>query len=494
MASPSNRVEGGPAGLGHGDIPIMRWFVSVDLEGQQRPQPRSLGAHEAGKIPQRTDPWPGTQPAGGGQTMIGRLSTFRRGFVSTFGLDVIARGISALSTVMFIRTLPVDSFAYLVLFLNVGQFAGSALTGGVRMRYMRAEAERVSRGHREATGFAPAIFASLVMIFAVAVVAVAGTTLSGIGGSSTDRWLFPALTAAYTAGHASVELAMYHFQAHLKFTRAGFVGIARSVAILAVAVAAAFGAIEAGALIAAITAIAVLAVAIVVCAPLVWESMETPLAAALGGSFGREAGWLTVYYLASAGFAYADIFVVASFLDDSAVASYGAALRYAAIILGPMPALLAVMRVRTSQRDLVDSAHLQTRLLADWIKRSIVPVGAVIGLAALAAPLVIPLLDGGRYPDSIPIFQIMLVPALVNYTTMPGPNLLMTQKRYRLLGVVYVMALIVQLAVAGAVAELSGVIAVAAVASLVGSIETGGVAYLATRLPATGKSVAEPAT
>ncbi len=425
--------------------------------------------------------------------MIRRLSTFRRGFVSTFGLDVVARGLSALSTVIFIRELPVDSFAYLVLFLNIGQFAGSALTGGIRMRYMRAEAERVSRGHAQATGFAPAIFASLAMILVVAALALGATTLSGIG-SGDDRWLFPALTAAYTAGHASIELAMYHFQAHLKFTRAGLVGIARSVAILAVAAVTATGAIESGAQIAAVTAAAVLAVAIVVCAPLALESTSAPLAAALGGSFGREAGWLTVYYLASAGFAYADIFVVASFLDNSAIASYGAALRYAAIVLGPMPALLAVMRVRTSQQDLVDSAHLQTRLLIDWIKRSIVPVGAVIGLAALLAPVVIPLLDGGRYPDSIPIFQIMLVPALVNYTTMPGPNLLMTQKRYRLLGIVYVTALVAQLAIAGAVATVAGVIAVAAVASAVGSIETGGVAYLATRLPSRGKSVAEAKT
>ncbi|HEU5142017.1 MAG TPA: hypothetical protein VFU04_02555, partial [Solirubrobacterales bacterium] len=74
--------------------------------------------------------------------------------MSTLGLNVLARGLSAIATVLLVRSLSVDSFAYVVLFLNVGQFAGSALTGGIRERYMRVEAERVSRGSSEQTGFA----------------------------------------------------------------------------------------------------------------------------------------------------------------------------------------------------------------------------------------------------------------------------------------------------------------------------------------------------
>jgi O-antigen/teichoic acid export membrane protein len=410
-----------------------------------------------------------------------RLSTFRRGFVSTLGLDVVARGLSAVATVIFIRALGVESFAYLVLFLNIGQFAGSALTGGVRMRYLRAEAERVSRGEEQATGFALAMGAGLALILGVATLAIAAVSVVDAGGSGTDPVVFVALTAAYTAGHASIELAMYHNQAHLKFSRAGVVGIARSAAILAAAVAAMLGIVETGAVVAAATAAAVLTAAAVACAPLVRQTVVAPAAAALGGSFGREAGWLTVYYLASAGFAYAGIFIVAALLDDTAVAGYGAALRYIAIILGPMPALLAVLRVRTSQHDIVDSAHRQANMIVDWVKRAILPVGVATALAAIAAPFLIPLLDGGRYPDSVPIFQLLLVPALVNYTTMPGPNLMMTQKRYRPLATVYAAALAVLVVLGGAAAEISGVVAVAGAVALVGSCEAIGVAFLAAR-------------
>jgi O-antigen/teichoic acid export membrane protein len=424
--------------------------------------------------------------------MIGkRLSTFRRGFLSTFSLDVVARAMSALATVIFIRALDVGSFAYLVLFLNIGQFAGSALTGGIRMRYLRAEAERVSRGEERATGFAMALAAGLALVLGVATLAVAGLAVAEGAGSGAGAWLFVALAAAFTAGHASIELAMYHNQAHLRFTRAGVLGVARSGAIFAIAIATLHGLVDGGAAVAAAIAAAVLAVAAAVCLPLVRQAITAPAAAALGASFGREAGWLTVYYLASAGFAYADILVVASFLDDEAVASYGAALRYVAIVLGPMPALLAVLRVRTSQHDIVDSAQRQAGMIADWIRRAILPVGAAIGITALAAPLFIPLLDGNRYPDSVPIFQLLLLPALVNYTTMPGPNLLMAQKRYRLLALVYAIALAAQVVLAGTAATLSGAIAVAAVAATVGSLEAGAVAVLAARIAKRGPGAAE---
>ncbi|MFL5897560.1 MAG: lipopolysaccharide biosynthesis protein [Solirubrobacterales bacterium] len=420
-----------------------------------------------------------------------RASTFKRGFMSTFTLDVIGRGLSALATIAFIRALGVSSFAYLVLFLNIGQFAGSALTGGIRMRYMRTEAERVSRGLEGETGFALAMVTSLLFVLGVSVLALLGVTFFESGGSQSDRWLFVALTAAYTAANAAIEMGIFHYQAHLKFVRAGLVGIARGGAIIVVAIAAAFGLTESGPLTAALVTAAIFLVALAVCWPLVRRTLSLPRASSFRGEFGRESAWLTLYYLGSAGFAYADIFIVAGFLDDAAVSSYGAALRYIAIVLGPMPALIAVMRVRTSQRDLVDSGNAQADLLGSWIRRSLLPVTLFIAAAAVAAPFLIPLLDGGRYPDSIPIFQVMLLPALINYLTVPGPNLLMTQRRYRLLAVIYGVALAVQLVAAGGIAIVSGVVAVAAVASFVGALEAGLVAAVAVRLARRRPGVAE---
>jgi O-antigen/teichoic acid export membrane protein len=411
-----------------------------------------------------------------------RLSTFRRGFASTLGLDVISRGLSAIATVLFIRALDVDDFALVVLFLNVGQFAGGALTGGVRMRYMRAEAERVSRGDPNPTSFALAWLASLALVIGATTLCLAGLGLLGPEGPGPGWPAFVGLIAVFTAGHASIELAMYHHQANLEFVRAGLIGISRSAALLAVATAAAVGLLESGTAIIAAAAVAVLGAAAFACIPLAWRTMRAQGVATIRGDLGRESGWLTVYYLLSAGVSYASIFTVAALLDDEAVASFGAALRYIAIVLGPTPALLAILRVRTSQQDIVDSAEAQTRMLMGWIRRAIVPVVGLLGVAIALGPLFIPIVDGGRYPDSVPIFQLLLIGAMFAYITMPSPNLLMSQRRFRLLAGFYAVALIVQVAVLGLAAELAGVVAVAGATAAVRASETSALAYLATRV------------
>lgn len=388
---------------------------------------------------------------------------------------------------LFIRALGVTSFAYLVLFLTVGQFAGGALTGGIRTRYLRAEAERVSRSEQQATGFAVALLTGLVLIAAVGALVYVGASL--VNGADRE---FVLLATLFTAGHASIELAMYHHQAHLHFTRGGAIGVARSLAILAVAIAATAGALGSGPAVAAAAAAAVATVAAIACAPLVRQTIAVPARAALGGHLGSEATWLTLYYLASASFAYANIFVVASLLDDEAVASYGAASRYLSIVLGPVPALLAVIRVRTSQHDVVDSAAVQKDMLMSWIKRTIGPAAGIVAIAALAAPFVIPVLNKGNYPDTIPIFQLLMLPALVIYTTMPGASMLMAQRRYRTLAIVCAIALAFEIGAAAVAAELSGVVAVAATAAVVGVGQATALALVALRVRTSGKSRYEP--
>jgi O-antigen/teichoic acid export membrane protein len=412
--------------------------------------------------------------------MSRRPSTFRRGFASTLVLNVVARGLSAIALVLLLRSLEVDSFAYVVLFINVGQFAGSALTGGIRERYMRVEAERVSRGSSEQTGFALAWAASMGLVLAIAALCVVILRLLEPPSSGHDPILFVALATAFTAAHSSIELAMFHHRAHLSFTLAGVIDVARGGAMLVAALIAGFGLTGSGAIVAAWTAGATLAVALVACLPLARATLRARPIAAIAGDFGRESAWLTCFYLASASFSYATIFVIAALLNDEAIASYGAAARYMAFIYGPFPALMAVMRVRTSQEDVVDSAHVQLSMFARWVKQTLPPSVVVLALTAAAAPLIIPVIDGGRYPDSVPIFQILLISALLQYGTMPAPNLLMSQRRYELLAGVYLIAMPVHVAVL-VVASSAGVIAVAAASIAVRIVEVLTVTYLAIR-------------
>ena len=396
-------------------------------------------------------------------------STFKRGFVSTFGLNMTARGLSAIAIVMLVRGLEVGDFAYVVLLLTVGSFAGSFAAGGIRMRYTREEAERVSRGLDEPSPFLTAVGGTAAQIAAAAALGCSARRSS----ASATPLRSPDLHRPGGALHARARV---HGARHVPLPSPPRVHEGRALRRPARCfdlrgrdrshdrldqLRAGGDALDR--------------------ARHPGRRRRRLRAARMGDSagplprrgrwaFGAESNWLTLYFIASAGFAYGSMFMVATLLDDSAVASFGAAERYVSIVLGPVWALMTVLRVRTSQQDVVDSHSAQLSMLVRWMKRASLPTAAVVGAMAALAPFVIPLIDDGRYPDSVTIFQLLMIDAFFVYVTMPAPNLLMAQRRYRLLAVLYSVFLAVQVAVTVVVGTTWGVIGIAVVAAVFGVV------------------------
>ena len=138
---------------------------------------------------------------------------------------------------------------------------------------------------------------------------------------------------------------------------------------------------------------------------------------------GPRGRWLTLYYASAAGFAYVDLLVAGALLDEREIATLGVSLRYLSLILGAMPALGAILRVRTSQMDVVDSPERQREMLAGWLRRCWRPCVAIFAAGLALAPLAIPLIDGGRYPDSRLVTQVLLATALAAYLTAPAVSI-----------------------------------------------------------------------
>ncbi len=412
-----------------------------------------------------------------------RLSRFKRGFVSTFALDIVARSMSALTLVLLLRALDVEDFAFIVLLFNVGRFLGSAATGGIRLRYTRLEAERVSRGHEEPSAFYSTLLSGNGLVLAAGLLGLAGATALGVGEDSGERLAFIALGTAFTLGSATVELATFHYQAQLAFMRAGLIQVARAIVQLAVAAMATVGLLKSGTVVALYLAITTCLVAAIVAGPLVRSTWGSTHGREGRFGFGRESASLTLYSLASAGWAYIDLFLVAALLNDVAVAAYGIALRYMSIVIGPVPAMVSVLRVRTAQSDIIDSDEAQIAMMKRWAKQSGPPTAAVLGVAAIAAIWVIPWLDGGRYPDSVPIFQVLMVVAFAQLVTLPNSSLLITQERYTTLAWVNAVAIGVNVVVAAIAAELFGVIGIAAALAVVTIGQVSIVTYLAAHPP-----------
>ena len=316
---------------------------------------------------------------------------------------------------------------------------------------------------------------------AAGILGLAGATALGLGKDEGERLAFVGLTTGFTLATAAVEMAIFHHQAQLSFVRAGILEVVRSGLILLMACGAIVGLFETGAAVALAFDVSVGLMALVVTLPVAFSTMGAVRGQDGRFGFGRETVMLTVYSVSSAGWAYLDVFLVAALLNDVAVASYGAAIRYISVVMGPVPALIAVFRVRTSQRDMVDSDSARSRLLSRWVRQTALPAVLLTGLAAIAAIWAIPLVDGGRYPLSVPIFQILLVVTFVQYLLLPAPGLLIAQKRYKTLAWVNASALVVNVAVAVALAPLMGVVGVALAGTICGSLQAGTVAFLAVR-------------
>ncbi|MET0306936.1 MAG: hypothetical protein ABW196_12020 [Solirubrobacterales bacterium] len=410
------------------------------------------------------------------------LSRFKRGFASTFALDVVSRGLSALTLILLLRALSVENFAFIVLLLNVGQFLGSAATGGIRLRYTRLEAERVSRGDEEPSAFHATMRSGTGLILAAGILGIAGASVLGVG-SGSERLAFVAIATAYTLGSASIEMVVFHYQAQLAFTRAGLLQVARSAVQLVVAVAATAGLLESGEVIGLYFAVAVGLIALITAVPLARATRGATRGLEGRFGFGRETAALTLYSMASAGWAYLDLFIVAALLGDVAVAAYGAALRYVSIVLGPVPAMVSVLRVRTAQRDMVDSDEAQIAMMKRWARQAGPPTFAILAVAAIVAIWAIPLVDGGRYPDSVPIFQVLLVTAFAQLLTLPNSSLLIAQERYTSLAWVNTAAVALNVVAATIAAELFGVIGIAVAGALVTIGQVSTVTFLAANPP-----------
>jgi O-antigen/teichoic acid export membrane protein len=404
-----------------------------------------------------------------GAADLGRI--FRRGFAATFALDLVTKAISAVTVVLLIRGLSVSSYAYVTLILTLAQFAGSAAGGGVRTQYLRREAERLSRGIADDhdLAFSRALRKGAVLVVAIGIVAFPIVFITHLGSDFASAWSFIAYATSFALGIAATELAIARYQAKRRFAAAGVVNVARAAGLLCAAV------------MILITDVGVVGVSIWLASSMVLVGLATAGPIALrpllelrrqshtGGlpRFTSEETWLSIYYLAAAGFAYVDVMVAGALLTQHQLATLGASLRYLAIVQSPIPALGAVLRVRTAQIDLIDSAINQRAMVTSWLKRSLVPVGLVVLGVVLLAPVLIPHIDGGKYPGSIGALQIFLVTAVTAYLTAPAVSILMAQQRYLFLASSYVVALVLNFIGDVLVARRFGVIGIAIVSSSV---------------------------
>lgn len=171
-----------------------------------------------------------------------------------------------------------------------------------------------------------------------------------------------------------------------------------------------------------------------------------------------------------------DIFVLRALTNDTSVAIFGAAFRYYSVLaLG----LQSVHRVLLPMLRLVETAAEIRLILRQHLKISAAGLPLLL-LAVFVAEHVIPILDNGRYPGSIPVFQVLACSAYLSFLLSPFVNVLIQQQRFGfLMKVAASVALFHFVSSAGLVYWFEAV--GAAVADLVAYGILNGVVFLASR-------------
>jgi O-antigen/teichoic acid export membrane protein len=393
---------------------------------------------------------------------------FRRGFAATFLFDLLSSLLGAATVVILIRGLSVSAYAYTTLFLTFAQFAGAAAAGGVRTRYLREEAERVSRATAEAQqgAFSASLIKGTLLIVALGICAAPAVWASGFGSRLGGGLSLVLYGTAAGVGFSAVEFATAHYQARRRFFTAGALRVLRATALLCASLAIVL--LDESVWMISLSFVGSLVVVGLLCvAPIARKNLKGVGASLRSTRLNHEEIWLSLYYFASGGFAYVDVMVAGAILDKYEVATLGASLRYLAIVLAAVPALGAVLRVRTAQADLVDSPTSQQTMLLRWLRTATLPAGILVAGAMVLAPFLIPEIDGGRYPDSIVALQIFLAAALSAYLFAPAASMLMAQRRYVVLAAIYGLGLTANLLGDLAVARRFGVLGIATVSTAV---------------------------
>jgi O-antigen/teichoic acid export membrane protein len=396
--------------------------------------------------------------------------SFRRGFATLFAVDLLNKCVTAVTVVVLIRGLSVPSYAYVTVLFTLAQFSGSAAGGGILTRYLREESERLSRGGeviREEL-FVNALVKATLLIAILGVCTIPLVQTFGFGSDSGGSAKLALFATVFAAGFTATDLAVARFQARRSFFRAGILSVIRALALLAAALTVtetSENQLQIGAWLAASMIVVGLLTAGRIAAKAAVSSHTSSRLSLLG--FSREDGWLSLWSVAGAGFAYVDVLVAGALLTHYEVAALGASLRYWALVLSAIPALGAVLRVRTSQVDIVDSPSNQRTMVLSWIRRTTIPAAVLVAVVAALAPVVIPLIDGGKYPKSVEVFQIFLVTAFIAYVTAPAGITLLAQRRYAALAAIYGGGLLLNLFGDLAVARPFGIVGIAIVSSTV---------------------------
>ncbi len=157
----------------------------------------------------------------------------------------------------------------------------------------------------------------------------------------------------------------------------------------------------------------------------------------LGDSF-----WIVIYLILLNLFNQMDIVMLSNMLKDEDVAMYGIAFKYYSLLLTLLPSIKAVLRVRTSKKEYVDSREHRKDFTMLWLKKTGILVVPACFLIILTSGIFMPIINGHQYDASINAFRILMIGVGISYVFASNVGIMMAANKHKTLCVLALVALI----------------------------------------------------
>ncbi len=350
-----------------------------------------------------------------------------KAMLQVFVLNAGGKVLLGIMTVLVIRYMPAEQFAHYTLAIALGTFVSQTLSSSFNSIYIVGHERLALR-----TSFAALASLQIIMLAAVWIL------LSPLQGrmAGTFWWAF-----VFAIGVCAVEFAKTVYQQQHRFLSLSTMEVIRSVVIL----------ISTAALIYAlrdhlrawhvlgIQAASMLAVsgptirARTTSEGLTHLSRAREIAVQL---LRGEYRFLFTYFGLVALLSQTGIFALKFRANDMELASFGAAFRYYTLISLALAAVNAVLLPVLQDSPSIGAVNA---VFAQQAKSLTVFASAVV-VSVLVAPWAIPWLDRGRYPASVPTFQILALSAIISFALSPHANLVLRYEQFRFLSKVVLAA------------------------------------------------------
>lgn len=148
-----------------------------------------------------------------------------------------------------------------------------------------------------------------------------------------------------------------------------------------------------------------------------------------------------------------NVFLISMMEDGYLVSSYGASFKYFSILN------LALSATHVVLLPSIQKAKSQEEINAIFVdmKKFVWLVSPIIIIGSIVSSWLIPLLDGGKYPDSIITFQILSIAALISFWFSPYITILMKYEDFKFLYYIAIIGFVLSMSFGGTLIYFGGV-------------------------------------